>query len=103
MLYTDSNGREMLERRRNWRPTWPLEVHEAVAGNFYPITSGAAITDGSLALHLATDRAQAAASLADGQLEVMLHRRTVQVGDWPAGAGAGVGHTCCACVLLNDA
>jgi hypothetical protein len=95
----------MLERRRNWRPTWPLEVHEAVAGNFYPITSGAVISDGALALHLATDRAQGAASLADGQLEVMLHRRTVQVGGGAAGghvqtcaAGAGPQLRCPACV-----
>jgi hypothetical protein len=49
-------------------------VTEPVAGNYYPITSAAALTDGCIALGVATDRAQGAASLADGQLEIMLHR-----------------------------
>jgi hypothetical protein len=90
----------MLPRRRGARPTWPLDLAEPAAGNYYPLTSaaallgarpapsaagaGAAAAAGSqeeaarggspLALTLATDRAQGAASLADGQLEVMLHR-----------------------------
>lgn len=38
-FYTDSNGREMLRRVRDFRPTWDLEVIEPVAGNFYPVTS----------------------------------------------------------------
>lgn len=74
VVFTDSNGREMLRRQRNHRDTWPLEVHEPVAGNYYPITSGVAITDGETTLALATERAQGAASLANGQLEVMVHR-----------------------------
>jgi hypothetical protein len=74
LMFTDSNGREMLTRRRNHRPTWPLEINEPVAGNYYPITAAAAISDGCMGLGVATDRAQGAASLEDGQLEVMLHR-----------------------------
>ncbi len=38
-FYTDSNGREMLRRTRDARPTWQLEVTEPVAGNFYPVTA----------------------------------------------------------------
>jgi hypothetical protein len=64
----------MLTRQLNNRPTWPLNITEPVAGNYYPITAAAAISDGCLGLGLATDRAQGAASLQDGQLEVMLHR-----------------------------
>lgn len=30
--YTDSNGREMIRRQRNHRPTWKLNVTEPVAG-----------------------------------------------------------------------
>jgi hypothetical protein len=26
LLFTDSNGREMLPRKRNARPSWPLQV-----------------------------------------------------------------------------
>lgn len=33
-----------------------LQVTEPVAGNYYPITAAAAITDGCLTLGLATDR-----------------------------------------------
>lgn len=51
-----------------------LQVTEPVAGNYYPITSAAGITDECLLLAAATDRAQGAASLKDGQLEIMLHR-----------------------------
>ena len=32
-LYTDSNGRDMMHRRRNFRPTWNLTQTEAIAGN----------------------------------------------------------------------
>lgn len=38
-FYTDSNGREMLERRRDFRPTWLLNVTEPISGNFYPLTA----------------------------------------------------------------
>jgi hypothetical protein len=98
----------MLRRQRDARPSWPLEVTEPAAGNFYPITSAAAILgrrrgaggrcgghggggggaegaagcgceEGALAVSVATDRAQGAASLADGQLEVMLHRCGIYV------------------------
>ncbi|KAL4086658.1 hypothetical protein PRIC1_013720 [Phytophthora ramorum] len=54
-LYTDSNG--------------------TVAANYFPITTGAYIKDAKRQLNVVTDRAQGAASLVDGQVEVMVHRR----------------------------
>lgn len=64
LFYTDSNGREILERkyvslhwsafleyflyifnietlnvRLNYRPTWDVELAEPVSGNYYPVTS----------------------------------------------------------------
>ena len=42
-VYTDANGREMLRRERDRRPTWDLNVTEPVAGNFYPVRSLASI------------------------------------------------------------
>ena len=36
-VYTDANGREMLRRVRDRRPTWDLNVTEPTAGNFYPV------------------------------------------------------------------
>ncbi|CAI5743879.1 unnamed protein product [Peronospora destructor] len=77
-LYTDSNGLEFMKRVRNHRDTWNLTLHdnqEEVAANYFPITTGAFIKDGKRQLNVVTDRAQGAASLADGQVEVMVHRR----------------------------
>jgi hypothetical protein len=76
--YTDSNGLEFVERIRNFRPTWNLTLHdeqEFVAANYFPITTGVYIKDESKQFSIVTDRAQGVASLADGQVEVMLHRR----------------------------
>ena len=43
--YTDANGREVLERIRNCRPTWNYTVFENVSGNYYPINSRIWIKD----------------------------------------------------------
>lgn len=78
-LYTDSNGRQFLERKLNYRPTWPLQVYEPVAGNYYPVSVAAYLKDEKkqTLLSVATDRNQGAASLANGQIEFMIHRRTL--------------------------
>ena len=79
-VWTDSNGRRLLPRTRNSRPTWPLNVTEPVAGNYYPV-AGLAVLEGgesqgaARTLTVAVDRGQGAASLNDGALEFMLHRR----------------------------
>ena len=44
-FYTDSNGRQMVKRIRDKRPTWNLNVTEPVAGNYYPINSRMYIKD----------------------------------------------------------
>ena len=38
-FYTDANGREVLQRIRDYRPTWNYTVAEPVSGNYYPINS----------------------------------------------------------------
>uniref|UniRef100_A0AAY4EZV2 Lysosomal alpha-mannosidase n=1 Tax=Denticeps clupeoides TaxID=299321 RepID=A0AAY4EZV2_9TELE len=75
LFYTDSNGREVLERRRDYRPTWDLKQTEPIAGNYYPINSRAYIKDKDNQLTVVTDRSQGGSSIADGSLEIMLHRR----------------------------
>uniref|UniRef100_A0A672MJF1 Lysosomal alpha-mannosidase n=1 Tax=Sinocyclocheilus grahami TaxID=75366 RepID=A0A672MJF1_SINGR len=74
-FYTDSNGREVLERRKDYRPTWELKQTEPVAGNYYPINSRAYIKDDKHQLTVVTDRSQGASSIYNGSLEIMLHRR----------------------------
>jgi len=39
VFYTDSNGRQILQRQKNFRPTWTLDVNEPVSGNYYPVNS----------------------------------------------------------------
>ena len=72
-FYTDANGREFQKRIFNFRPTWDLQVHEPIAGNFYPVTAAMYIQDKTRGVQLSvlTDRAQAAASLRSGELEFM--------------------------------
>ncbi|XP_029413237.1 lysosomal alpha-mannosidase isoform X2 [Nannospalax galili] len=74
-FYTDSNGREILKRRRDYRPTWRLNQTEPVAGNYYPVNTRIYITDGNMQLTVLTDRSQGGSSLKDGSLELMVHRR----------------------------
>uniref|UniRef100_A0A8D0D4Q4 Alpha-mannosidase n=1 Tax=Sander lucioperca TaxID=283035 RepID=A0A8D0D4Q4_SANLU len=74
-FYTDSNGREMLQRKKDFRPTWNLSQSEPIAGNYYPINSRAFIKDDVDQLTVVTDRSQGGGSLQNGSLEIMLHRR----------------------------
>jgi lysosomal alpha-mannosidase len=76
-FYTDANGRQMLERVRNFRPTWDYNNTEPVAGNYYPVDSRIFMKDEKRGVQFTvmTDRAQGGSSLNDGQLELMVHRR----------------------------
>ena len=73
-FYTDSNGREMLKRKRDYRPTWNVELEEQVSGNYYPITSKISLKDeeSQLKLSLLTDRAEGGTSMRDGEIEIMV-------------------------------
>lgn len=75
--WTDSQGREMIRRQRNHRDTWNYTVSEPASGNYVPANSIAAVGDARARLTVLTDRSQGCASLADGALELMLHRRLV--------------------------
>uniref|UniRef100_A0A1D1Y7A6 Alpha-mannosidase n=1 Tax=Anthurium amnicola TaxID=1678845 RepID=A0A1D1Y7A6_9ARAE len=74
-FYTDSNGRDFLKRVRDHREDWTLEVTQPVAGNYYPLNLGVYIADGKSELSILVDRATGGASIQDGELELMLHRR----------------------------
>ena len=83
-FFTDSNGREFVKRRRNYRPTWDLNVFEPVAGNYYPVNAAIYIEDNTesrSALAVVVDRTQGGASLEDGSLELMVQRRILG-DDW---------------------
>ena len=86
-FYTDSNGREILKRVRDFRPSWKFEQTEPVSGNYYPINSRMFIRDeiAGTQLTLVTDRSQGGSSIIDGSMEIMLHRCTL--GDDRLGVG----------------
>ncbi|TDG47303.1 hypothetical protein AWZ03_006296 [Drosophila navojoa] len=91
IFYTDSNGREMLKRRRNHRETWNVKIHESVAGNYYPVTTKIALEDDIARMAILTDRAQGGSSLEDGVLELMVHRRLLH--DDAFGVGEALNET----------
>ncbi|CAN7940010.1 unnamed protein product, partial [Ixodes hexagonus] len=92
-FYTDSNGREILKRTRDYRPTWPLVNAEPVAGNYYPVNSRIYLKDEArdVQFTVLTDRSQGGSSLADGSLEVMVHRRLLH--DDAFGVGEALNET----------
>lgn len=73
LFYTDSNGREMMERKRNHNPYNDSSV-EPVTSNYYPVTSKIVIKDESKDLQVAvlTDRSQGGSSLWGGEIELMV-------------------------------
>ena len=75
IFYTDSNGREILERRIDFQPTYQFNVTEPISCNYYPVNSYAFIRDKSnsaAVMSVLTDRAQGVSSLQSGSLEFMV-------------------------------
>ncbi|KAL3345926.1 hypothetical protein AABB24_024727 [Solanum stoloniferum] len=81
VFYTDSNGRDFLKRVRDYRADWDLQVTQPVAGNYYPVNLGMYITDNKSELSVLVDRATGGASIKDGEIELMLHRRLLSDDD----------------------
>ncbi|EXC35339.1 Lysosomal alpha-mannosidase [Morus notabilis] len=93
VFYTDSNGRDFLKRVRDYREDWPLTVTQPVAGNYYPLNLGIFAVDKKSELSVLVDRATGGASIADGQIELMLHRR--MIADDGRGVGEALDETVC--------
>ncbi|KFM74950.1 Lysosomal alpha-mannosidase, partial [Stegodyphus mimosarum] len=76
-FFTDSNSRQTVKNVRNFQETFPWNVTERIAGNYYPVTSWIYIQDEAedLQLTILPDRAQGGSSVTDGSIELMLHRR----------------------------
>jgi len=53
-FYTDANGRQVLERRRDYRPSYNYTVYENVSGNYYPVVSRIWIKDNQRQLTILT-------------------------------------------------
>lgn len=96
-FYTDSNGRDFIKRIRDYRVDWDLDVHQPVAGNYYPINLGIYLEDENREVSVLVDRAVGGSSLEDGQIEVMLHRRLLN--DDSRGVGETLNEEVC---VLDD-
>ncbi|KAH9424744.1 carbohydrate binding [Dermatophagoides pteronyssinus] len=73
---TDANGRQLLSRKWNYRPTWPVIIEEHIAGNYYPVDSRILLDnpDGP-SIAVLTDRSEGGTSPYSGMIELMVHRR----------------------------
>ncbi|KAJ8970122.1 hypothetical protein NQ317_003840 [Molorchus minor] len=78
-FYTDSNGREMITRKRKHYP-YGNSSFEPVTSNYYPVTSKISIEDKSKDIRVAVlnDRSQGGSSLWGGEIELMIHRRLLR-------------------------
>ncbi|KAH1115016.1 hypothetical protein J1N35_008394 [Gossypium stocksii] len=92
-FYTDSSGRDFLERIQNYRKDWNLDVNQPVAGNYYPINLGMYVKDDDKELSVLVDRSVGGASIKDGELELMLHRRLLH--DDGRGVAEALNETVC--------
>eukprot|EP01102_Stenamoeba_stenopodia_P022689 TRINITY_DN9548_c0_g1_i1.p1 TRINITY_DN9548_c0_g1~~TRINITY_DN9548_c0_g1_i1.p1 ORF type:complete len:992 (-),score=225.36 TRINITY_DN9548_c0_g1_i1:87-2999(-) len=75
--YTDSQGLEYQQRIYNYRFSWDLQVYENVSDNYYPVNTAIHLIDVDTNDHLGivVDRSRGGSSLANGQVETMVHRR----------------------------
>ncbi|KAL3617629.1 hypothetical protein CASFOL_037950 [Castilleja foliolosa] len=92
-FYTDSNGRDYIERIRDYRADWDLQVTQPIAGNYYPINHGIYIKDENRELSILVDRSVGGSSIADGDVEIMIHRRLLH--DDGRGVGEALNETVC--------
>jgi len=81
LFKTDSNGRFMIQRQRDHRPTWDLNLTEPISANYYPVVSrmsmeeSNSVSENKKQVWVMTDRAEGGSSLKSGEMELMLHRR----------------------------
>ncbi|XP_046975975.1 lysosomal alpha-mannosidase-like [Vanessa cardui] len=77
VFYTDANGRQTIKRIRNKRALYEPYNLDQVAGNYYPVTSRIYMEDlkKNLRFSIFNDRSQGGASLQDGSIDLMIHRR----------------------------
>jgi lysosomal alpha-mannosidase len=75
VFWTDANGRQMMKRTRNYQSTYTYNNSQPISGNYYPVNSRISIQDSKTQMTILTDRSQGGSSIADGSIELMIHRR----------------------------
>ncbi|KAG5252146.1 glycosyl hydrolase family protein [Salix suchowensis] len=64
-FYTDSNGRDFIQRVRDTRTDWELQVNQPIAGNYYPVNLGIYVQDNSTELSVLVDRSVGGSSVGE--------------------------------------
>lgn len=72
VFYTDSNGREMIYRKKDYRPTYDYTNEEPQAGNYYPVNTKILLKDEVNEFAVLPDRSEGGASLSSGEVELMV-------------------------------
>ena len=71
-FYTDANGRQMMKRVKDFRPTWALNMTEPVSENYYPVNSRIAVNSNDNGqfkqMTVLTDRSQGGTSMENGKV-----------------------------------
>jgi len=75
--YTDSNGREMMQRLKDYRPTWPFVQSEPVAGNYFPVNALFFLNDTNTQFNVFTDTSVGGGSINNGEIYLTVQRRLV--------------------------
>uniref|UniRef100_A0A4W3GEM5 Alpha-mannosidase n=1 Tax=Callorhinchus milii TaxID=7868 RepID=A0A4W3GEM5_CALMI len=78
-IYTDNNGYQIMKRQ------YRTYSQNTLARNYYPLVRTTYIEDNGTRLVMLSERAHGISSQADGQVEVMLHRRLWNNKDWNLG------------------
>ncbi|KAJ8951631.1 hypothetical protein NQ318_012301 [Aromia moschata] len=78
-FYTDSNGREIIYRKKNFRPTYEYTDEEPQSGNYYPVNTKISIKDDEYEFAVLTDRSEGGTSLNSGEVELMLSRNLIHI------------------------
>ncbi|KAL1425013.1 hypothetical protein MTO96_019592 [Rhipicephalus appendiculatus] len=80
IFYTDSNGRTTIERRRGPMAKKGTDNWKTTGSQYYPVVSWVYIKDvvRNMQMTVLPDSSQGTASLHDGEIELMVHRRLVE-------------------------
>uniref|UniRef100_UPI00398EF87F LOW QUALITY PROTEIN: epididymis-specific alpha-mannosidase n=1 Tax=Pristiophorus japonicus TaxID=55135 RepID=UPI00398EF87F len=78
-IYTDNNGYQMMKR------LYKSHTNNTLARNYYPLVRTAYIEESGTRLVILSERAHGISSQADGQVEMMLHRRLWNNKEWNLG------------------
>uniref|UniRef100_A0AC34Q8K1 Glycosyl hydrolase family 38 C-terminal domain-containing protein n=1 Tax=Panagrolaimus sp. JU765 TaxID=591449 RepID=A0AC34Q8K1_9BILA len=75
IFYTDSNGRQLLQRKRNFNIDYNYQETDSIPSNMYPVNTVGILKDDDDSLAIMIDRSQSGGSIVDGTFDLLLHRR----------------------------